>query len=85
MPSSPIQKTHPHSNTPCKHLIQKACLLWQPPSLQHICIAVMQQSRDSVFHDRDTPIQLGLPWQSHTPVSVSILKLQASPIVCICI
>jgi len=48
-------------------------------------------------HDRDTPIWLSLPWQSCTPVSISILKPplgaigaiplkpQASPIVCTCI
>ena len=50
-----------------------------PPSIVAILLAiclvvVMQQSRDSVFHDGDTPIQLGLPWQSHTPVSVLTLK-----------
>jgi len=34
----------------------------------------MQQSEYSVFHNRNTPIQLGLLWQSHTPVSVPPLK-----------
>ena len=35
----------------------------------------MQQSKYSVFHNGNTPIQLGLLWQSHTPVSVPLLKL----------
>ena len=34
----------------------------------------MQQSGDFVFHDRDTPIQLSLLWQSCTPVSILTLK-----------
>jgi len=54
---------------------------------------VMQSSRYSIFHDRDTPIQLGFPWWNHTLVSISTLKpllrtigviplkLQVSPIV----
>ena len=37
-------------------------------------MVVMQLSGYSIFHDRDTPSQLSLPWQSHTSVSVSILK-----------
>jgi len=58
---------------------------------------MQQQSGDSIFHDRDTPIQLSFPWQSCTPVSVETLKpplgaigaipleSQVSSIVCICI
>ena len=60
-------------------------------------IAIIQLSRYSIFYNRDTSIQLGLLWQSHTSVSVSILKPllriigaiplkpQVSPIVHICI
>ena len=29
-------------------------------------IAVLQPSRYSIFHSRDTPIQLGLPWWSYS-------------------
>jgi len=29
-------------------------------------MAVLQPSGYSVFHGRDTPIQLGLPWQSYS-------------------
>ena len=29
-------------------------------------IAVLQPSRYSVFHSKDTPIQLSLPWQSYS-------------------
>jgi len=29
-------------------------------------MAVLQPSRYSVFHGGDTPIQLGLPWQSYS-------------------
>jgi len=28
-------------------------------------MVVLQPSRYSIFHGRDTPIQLGLPWQSY--------------------
>ena len=39
------------------------------------CLAVViQPSRYSVFHNGDTLIQLCLPWQSHTSVSVLTLK-----------
>ena len=60
-------------------------------------MVVMQQSRDSIFYNGDTSIQLSLPWQSCTSASVSTLKPllgaikfiplkpQASFIVCICI
>ena len=34
----------------------------------------MQQFRDPIFYNRDTPIQLGLPWQSYTSVSILTLK-----------
>jgi len=37
-------------------------------------VVLVQQSRDSTFYDRDTPIWLSLLWQSYTPVSVSTLK-----------
>ena len=37
-------------------------------------MAVMQPSRYFIFYNGDTSIQLGLPWQNHTPVSISILK-----------
>ena len=29
-------------------------------------MVVLQPSKYSVFHGRDTPIQLGLPWQSYS-------------------
>ena len=44
----------------------QACLPQWPLSLQ--------QSRYSIFHDRNTLIQLGLLWQGCTPVSASTLK-----------
>ena len=34
----------------------------------------MQLSEYSIFYNKNTPIQLGLLWQSYTPVSVSSLK-----------
>jgi len=34
----------------------QAYLSQWPPFLQHTLAAVMQQFRDSIFHDRDTPI-----------------------------
>jgi len=72
------KSTHPENtslwDTPCQHLIQKAHLPWQPPSLQYACTVLVQQSKDSAFHNGDTPIQLSLPWWSHTPFSVSTLK-----------
>jgi len=41
--------------------MKQACLSQQLSFSQHILTAVMQQSRYSIFHDGDTPIQLGLP------------------------
>ena len=63
-----------HSDTALSISKLQACLLQWPPSLQHALIVVVQQSRYSIFYDRDTPIQLGLLQQSCTPVSISILK-----------
>ena len=42
--------------------------------------AVMQSSGYFIFYNGDTPIQLSLPWQSHTPISVSTLKPPLSTI-----
>jgi len=61
--------------------ITQVHLLWWPSFLQHVS-AIVIQSRYLVFHDRDTPIQLSLPWQSSylTPISVLPLEPQVSPI-----
>ena len=59
-------------------------------------IVVLQPSRYSVFHGRDTPIQLSLPWRScscqclNTEISARgnrglPLKPWASPIISVCI
>ena len=59
-------------------------------------MAVLQPFRYPIFHGRDTPIQLGLSWQSHsyqclnTETSAQgnralLLKPQASSIMSICI
>jgi len=72
---------------PTQHLLFKACLPWWPPFSQHILVVVVEPSEYSVFYDRNTPIQLSLLWQSHTPVSVLPLKpllvLQSIPQECI--
>ena len=88
MPSLLIWNNTSLQYTPCQQLIQI-----KPTLLATYLMAVMQSSRYSVFHDRDTPIQFGLLWWSYTPISISTLKtllrvigvipleLQASPIV----
>jgi len=47
-------------------------------------VVLVQQSRDSIFHDEDTSIQLGLLWWSHTPVSILTLKSPLGVIGAIC-
>jgi len=51
---------HYHSDTALSISKLKAYLLQWLPSLQHALMVVVQQSRYSIFYDRDTPIQLGL-------------------------
>jgi len=46
--------------TPCQQLIQI-----KPILLTISLMVVMESSRYSIFHDGDTPIWLGLPWQNH--------------------
>ena len=57
MPSPLVQKLHLYSNV--------AFQLYKPIFLATHLMAVMQPSRYSIFHNGDTPIQLGLPWWSH--------------------
>ena len=57
MPSLLVQKLHPHGDI----IFQ----LYKPIFLAICFVAVIQPSRYSVFHNRNTPIQLGLLWQSH--------------------
>ena len=80
MPSLSVHSIHLHSNTAFSISTIQAHLLWWPSFSQHALTAVIQQSRYSIFYDRDTSIQLSLLWQSHTPVSVLPLKPQVSPI-----
>jgi len=68
------QNIHYYSDTALSISKLQACLSQWPPSLQYALMVVVQQSRYSIFYDRDTSIQLGLPWQSCTPISVSTLK-----------
>ena len=56
MPSLSVQNIYFHDNTILSISNLKACLLWQLPSLQHTYIVVMQQSRDSIFYNGNTPI-----------------------------
>jgi len=72
MSSLPILKIHFHGGVVITTPLRQACLPWQPSFLQHISAVLMQQSGYPVFHDRDTPIELGLPWQSSPiwPLSV---------------
>jgi len=56
MPSPPDWSIHHHGDTACSMSNLQACLPWQLPFLQHALTVVMQQSGNSIFHDRDTPI-----------------------------
>ena len=53
----PTRKLHPCSDINSK--------LYKPIFLATCLIAVLQPSGYFVFHGRDTPIQLSLPWQSY--------------------
>ena len=59
-------------------------------------IAMLQPSKYSIFHGKDTPIQLSLLWQNYSyqylntetstqSIGMLPLKLQASPIYSVCI
>jgi len=52
--SPPIWKIHPHDNTVLSTSNLQAYLPQWPPFSQHTLVAVMQQSGDSVFYNRDT-------------------------------
>ena len=56
MPSPSIQSIHLHGDTAFATSTIQACLPQWPSFLQHALIAVMQQSRYSIFDNGDTPI-----------------------------
>ena len=60
MSSPSVQKLHSHSNSAFPMSIIQAYLPQWPLFLQHALAIVIQQSRYSVFYNRNTPIQLGL-------------------------
>ena len=62
MSSLPILKIHFYSNRVIITSLRQACLLWWPSFLQHVSMALIQQSGYSVFYDRDIPIDFYLPW-----------------------
>ena len=70
MPSLPIWKIHPCSNTAFPTFTIQACLPWWLLFSQYVLVVMVHPSGYSVFHDRNTSIQLGFPWQSQTIVSV---------------
>jgi len=76
MPNSSIWKIHLHSNTTLSTSNLQAHFLWWPSFSQHALTVVMQQSRNSVFYNGNTPFQLGLLWQS--PHSCQCLTTETS-------
>ena len=72
MSGPPMLKTCLHGNTVPSTSMKQACLPWWPFFLQHILTAVMQQSRYPIFNNGDTPIQLGLLWQSSPTLLLSV-------------
>ena len=72
MSSPSILKICSHSGIVIPISIKQACLPWQPPFLQHISMAIIQQSEYQVFYNRDTLIELSLLWQSSSIWSLSV-------------
>jgi len=56
IPSLPVHKIHPYNDTAFSTSNLQAHPPQWSPSLQHTLAMVMQQSRYSVFHNRNTPI-----------------------------
>ena len=64
MSSPPILKICSHGSVVITTSPRQACLPWQPSFLQHVFTVLMQQSGYLVFYDRNTSIELSLPWQN---------------------
>ena len=72
MLSPPVWSIHLCSNIALSTSTIQVCLPWWSSFSQHALAMVIQLSEYSIFYDEDTPIWLGLPWQSRTPVSCQI-------------